>query len=77
MNDLTCPKCGCELFEVNGEIFTAKGENYYSVKCMRCGHLDVASERVIKTGVSCFEHVIVTTLIILIFSILIYFIARS
>ena len=26
MNDLTCPKCGYELFKVNGEMFTAKGE---------------------------------------------------
>ena len=77
MNDLTCQKCGYELFEVNGEIFTAKGEKYYSVKCMRCGQLDIVPERIIKTGVSCLEHVITTTLIILIFSILIYFITRS
>ena len=44
---------------------------------MRCGHLDIIPEHVIKTGVSCLEHVIITTLIILIFSILIYFITRS
>lgn len=77
MNDLTCPKCGYEIFEVNGEMFTAKGEKYYSVKCMRCGHLDITPEHIIKTGVSFFEHVIITALIISIFSILIYFITRS